>query len=277
MDKAFSSIDLVGQCLLDEQRTDAFKRAIYRAIKPKMQVIDSGTGSGILAIFAAQAGAARVFAIELDPYVASIARKNFSVNDQKNIELIEADARTTKIPSEGPASVVLMEMLTTGMIDEFQVAAIANFKKVGCISEKTVFIPRAQQSFLSIGCGNFEFKGVTMPMPLHVWDIHVKEPRFVSLAGREIYDNYTFSQDGRTTVDTIVQFHALKTGILNAILIESKSILDDKESLEETPALNGKVMMPIPEINVAAGDTIKVRIQYTYGMGFENLKTEIVQ
>ncbi len=277
MDKAFSSIDLVGQCLLDKQRTTAFRKAIYKTVKPGMRVIDSGTGSGILAIFAAQAGSTEVLAIELDPYVASIARANFARNGLKNIKLIEDDARTMRIESGKAIDVILMEMLTTGMIDEFQVAAITNFKKSGNVSEKTIFIPQAQQSFITIGNGNFEFNGATMLMPLHIWDIHAKEPRFNRLAERKMYDNYVFGKDERTMIDSTIEFKALAPGTLNAILIESESILDNEQLLGETPALNGKVMIPIPDTKIITGETIRMRIRYAYGAGFESLKADIVQ
>ena len=70
VDHAFSSVDAVAQCLLDRKRTEAFRKAITRAVKPGDLVLDAGTGSGILAMFAAQAGAERVIALERDPYLA---------------------------------------------------------------------------------------------------------------------------------------------------------------------------------------------------------------
>jgi len=49
--------------------------------KPDMQVIDVGTGSGILAIGAALCGAKEVLAIDIDPSAVQVARQNVSHHD----------------------------------------------------------------------------------------------------------------------------------------------------------------------------------------------------
>ncbi len=43
---AFSSIDVVAQCLVDQPRTNLFKEAIERVVLPEHTVLDMGTGSG---------------------------------------------------------------------------------------------------------------------------------------------------------------------------------------------------------------------------------------
>ena len=48
-DKAFSSVDFVGQCLVDEERTLSFQKAINKVVKKNHIVLDIGTGSGIQA------------------------------------------------------------------------------------------------------------------------------------------------------------------------------------------------------------------------------------
>jgi predicted RNA methylase len=272
MDKAFSSIDLVGQCLLDKERTLKFKEAIERVIGNGSVAVDVGTGSGIMAIFAAKAGAAKVFAIEFDEYVSSVARSNFENNGLAGIELITADARSTKLPMHSPADVLIMEMLTTGMIDEFQVPALKNLQNNGHLTEQTIIIPQRQQSFISLGVADFNFEGAYMAMPLHVWDIHAPRPRFRALTPRLTYDDYNFHNLERETVSFSEIIEINSAGSINSVLLESRTILDEHTSLDETPALNGKVIIPIKEIEVAANSKVKVELSYPYGGGFEKLK-----
>lgn len=62
--------------------------AMEELLKPGMDVIDVGTGSGILAITAKKLGAHRVLAIDIDDIAVKIARENAILN-RVNIEIIK--------------------------------------------------------------------------------------------------------------------------------------------------------------------------------------------
>ena len=51
--------------------------ALEGLVRPGMEVLDLGTGSGILAIAAARLGAASILALDVDPTAVKAARKNF--------------------------------------------------------------------------------------------------------------------------------------------------------------------------------------------------------
>lgn len=95
--------------LLDETRMDAFRRAIRETVRPGDVVVDLGTGTGVLALWAAEAGASRVFAIEPAPIVG-IARRLARDNPRGDrITFLQADARDVELPE--PADVLISECM----------------------------------------------------------------------------------------------------------------------------------------------------------------------
>jgi predicted RNA methylase len=49
----------------DRPRIDAFRRAVREVVRPGASVVDLGSGTGILGLLACEAGAARVYSIEM--------------------------------------------------------------------------------------------------------------------------------------------------------------------------------------------------------------------
>lgn len=56
-----------------------------------LNVIDMGTGTGILSILAAMRGAAQIVAVEIDPFAAVNARENVVLNNHPEIDIIDGD------------------------------------------------------------------------------------------------------------------------------------------------------------------------------------------
>jgi type I protein arginine methyltransferase len=62
--KRYGDLELHRRMISDRWRTDAFKRAIDEVVRKSDVVLDLGTGTGVLAMLAAKAGAKRVYAID---------------------------------------------------------------------------------------------------------------------------------------------------------------------------------------------------------------------
>src|SRR5579872_4341174 len=62
--------------LNDRLRMKAYQSAIQRAVRPGMVVVDVGTGTGILAKWALEAGAARAYGIEVNARILARAERS---------------------------------------------------------------------------------------------------------------------------------------------------------------------------------------------------------
>ena len=82
--------------LNDRVRNEAYRAALSAAIKPGAVVLDVGAGTGILSFFAAQCGAARVYAVERTA-IARIARRLAQRNGfADRISVIAATSRMSR-------------------------------------------------------------------------------------------------------------------------------------------------------------------------------------
>jgi predicted RNA methylase len=106
--------------LRDRVRNEAYQRAIQQVVKPGDVVLDIGAGTGILSIFAAQAGARRVFAVERTG-VASVARAMIARNGfTEQIDVLEQDVEDVVLPEK--VDVIVSEWMGGFGVDENMLA-----------------------------------------------------------------------------------------------------------------------------------------------------------
>lgn len=271
IDQTFSSNDLVIQCLADEKRTRIFRQAIEKAVKPGDTVLDVGTGSGILALFAARAGAKRVIAVEYDPYVTDLARQNIEENDfGKAVELIVEDARNLRLANHAAFDVVLMEMLTTGMVDECQIEAINNLHARGYVKDSTIFIPEVQETYLSLTQMNFEVEGLNMRTVRHLWE-PFPDGGIQEMTSRKLLSAVPFNRQNDTNFSWARKFLTTKRGTINSVCITSTSLLGNGLSIADTLSLNAPVVVPLAEdLLVGERAIVECKIRYQFGGGYRN-------
>jgi type III protein arginine methyltransferase len=105
----------------DERRNEAYERAIDKAVKPGMTVLDIGTGSGLLAMMAARAGAARVLTCEVEPRLAESARQIIKLNGYSDrITVLTSHSRSLDAHRDlaGGADLLVTEIFGNPIIQE---------------------------------------------------------------------------------------------------------------------------------------------------------------
>ena len=103
---SYRDVGVHRMMLLDVVRTEAYQRALSRAVTPGSQVLDFGCGTGVLSIFASRAGAEKVYAVDESIFIQkalAIAKQNeieniaFYFNNHLDLEL---DTRVDILVSE---------------------------------------------------------------------------------------------------------------------------------------------------------------------------------
>lgn len=100
----------------DSARTEAFRSAIFAVVKPGDVVLDVGAGSGILGMFAAQAGAKTVYSAEPTEVANLAAHLVWRNGLSGTVHVIQADAESLMLPE--PVDVIVSEWLGTIGVDE---------------------------------------------------------------------------------------------------------------------------------------------------------------
>jgi PRMT5 oligomerisation domain/Ribosomal protein L11 methyltransferase (PrmA) len=94
----FMDLQVHAKMLADHHRMQAYRDALYEVVQKNDVVVDLGTGTGVLAAFACQAGAARVYAVERLPIVevarATVAAGGFA----DRVVFYEQDFATVDLP-----------------------------------------------------------------------------------------------------------------------------------------------------------------------------------
>ncbi|MGB1253183.1 MAG: 50S ribosomal protein L11 methyltransferase [Candidatus Promineifilaceae bacterium] len=115
--KGFGNPSIHIAMLNDRARTALYLQAIAESVRAGDVVVDLGTGSGILAMAAARAGAAQVYAIEANSAMADVAQANFDRNGLSGrITLCRGWSTQVELPQK--ADILISEIIGNNPLDE---------------------------------------------------------------------------------------------------------------------------------------------------------------
>ena len=135
--------------LADDLRNDAYQQAIEQAVTEGSTVLDIGTGSGLLAMMAARAGAKKVVACEMHPRLAGTAQEIIAANGlSTKIKVINKKSTALDLGTDLPekANVLVSEILDAGVIGEGVLPTVRHAVK-NLLTEDAVIIPAKVKIF----------------------------------------------------------------------------------------------------------------------------------
>lgn len=105
----FMDLQVHAHLLADHERMQSYRDALHEVVQKDDVVVDLGTGTGVLAVFACQAGAARVYAVERLPII-EVARATITASGfADRVVFCEQDFATIDLPER--AHVLFSETL----------------------------------------------------------------------------------------------------------------------------------------------------------------------
>ena len=131
--------------LNDDKRNEAYHQAISRIAGQVDHVLEIGTGSGLLAMMAARAGAKRVTTCEMSQPLAAVARKVIARNGlTEKIQVVSKKSTQLKIGKDllEPADLLIAEVYDNGLLGEHFLPALLHAKR-NLLKPDAVVIPAA--------------------------------------------------------------------------------------------------------------------------------------
>jgi SAM-dependent methyltransferase len=279
INEVWSNTDFPYMCLKDEGRTLAFRDAIRAVVRPGDVVVDVGAGTGILSFFAADAGAAAVYAVEVDPVSALALRRSVELNPglAGNVIVVEGDAATVELPLG--VDVVVAEIIETGLLDEMQVPVLNALRRRGVIADHTRLVPARYDTTLELVSAEHRYYGFAIAAPKHEWPFYasgagwhqtpvaaasdaitVSRVDFSDLVGEDVAGEATVAVDPAAEV--------------NAVRLAGRIGLTHDRVLGPSHAVNGDKIIPIAAFSGVARATLRWRYRMGAGLGALELECE---
>lgn len=268
----FAMTDHVFDCMIDTERTEAFARAIAATVRRGDVVVDMGTGSGVLAMLAARAGAKKVYAVELDPNNIATLERVFRANDlSERIVLVGGDVRTVELPEK--VDVIIGEMIATALIEELQVPAMNHMLRYAKPDARVLL--SSYRTFADLVDNPANYYGFEFPLVRYEYP-DLRRLRSRALTDKQLILDADFTRPVTATrVDSRLSLTAQRRGRVNGLRLSSETTFWDGSTLGATYAYSYPIILPVDPIEVAKGDVLEAQVGYTICGGMGTLRWEV--
>ena len=257
--------------LSHRSRLSKFQRALQKVVQPESRVVDIGTGTGILALIAARAGAKSVTAVEVNGKSLNYARKAAQINGlSQRVSFVESHFEDY-VPEE-QADIVICEMLSSMLLIEQQVPACAHaarriLKPGGIIlpvSASVYAVPVECQSLWE-RFNLFDLEFPKVPQTLGKGDAK-------DLSDAALVTKFDFSiPDIPAEVNEMLEFVIVEEGRLHGLVGFFKAHLYEDITLGMNDGWR-ELFLPLDEpIEVSKGTRVSVQLRFKPGE-FDSLK-----
>ncbi len=256
----------LAQHTFDATRIAVLQQAIVKAVNPGDIVADLGSGQGFLALFAAKAGAKKVYCVEIEEshakYIKWLAELN-GVADK--LVVLNEDAKSYELPE--PVDVLICELVSAGFYYEPQIQVMNH--NLNKLKPGGRVVPEAMENSVQLIHADDNLYGVHLP-PVTRWTGLEGDQTLTEAA---LYHKVDFYTHNDTHVSATVELTATVDGTANAI-----RVLPDiwtRQSKPNEPGIHQNTASPSwgnPQIvwlkqplALEKGQTYTLTIDYTAG------------
>jgi predicted RNA methylase len=258
----------------DVRRVSPFREAIQQACKGKV-VVESGTGTSIMSLIAAGAGASMVYAIELDPVIAAVARVNIEKSGFRNIKLLEKSTLdVTRDDLDGrSAEVLIAENLSTWQATEPQLQ-VMNHMVSALAGPGVVCIPQVAENRVELCWSPYIFEKVIELRTLYFQFSGIPAPELFSEP--ELFSKFAMNAVNPVSYDKTIRVRPTRSGSINGVRLTSPLVVGDGIAFESSDSLMPPVVVPLAQdVTVTAGVPIALRISYTTNTSWDQFRCEV--
>jgi predicted RNA methylase len=211
--KVFTSYDIQA-CLYDEDRVGYFRKAIFDTVRRDDIVVDAGSGTGLLGMFAAQAGAAKVYCVEINEDYINVIQENAKRNElQDVIVAIHDDATTCDLPGGVNVDVIVSEVISAGFFYEPQLQILNNLTRF--LTDDGLTVPIAMKNYVELIHAQEDLYGLNFSYDTRYRTLNGD----VALTNRVQYLDTTFGQQTSPSIEGMARLRACSSEAANAVRI----------------------------------------------------------
>jgi type II protein arginine methyltransferase len=267
----------------DAARNRAYDQAIRRAVGPDSHVLEIGTGSGLLAMMAARAGARRVTTCEKVEAIAETAAEIIRLNGYgERVRVIAKASTELVLGADMPerADLLISEILSDRLLGERVLQSTADARR-RLLKPGGQLIPRAIAAVVRLVGGPFFAEAASVGRvagfdltpfnrfaPSNI-SISMESGAFESLGDDVEVFRFDLTREDHRPAERQLTLTAQRAGCAVGLLQWLRLELDDEASFENAPSETvapsawRQVLYPFPApIDLAAGEQLSVRAMH---------------
>jgi protein arginine N-methyltransferase 1 len=271
------SIAGYGHMIADSVRTKAYAAALQRCVRPGSVVLDIGTGTGLLAMLACQAGARRVYAVEPDDAIL-LAREIAADNGfAERIEFVHGVSSRIALPER--VDVIVSDLRGALPLFQHHLPSIIDARRRFLAPHGTLIplrdllcaaVVEAPDIYGSyVGPWNGNGSGLRMQaghrLATNTWGKASFRPEQL-LTEPRVWSTLDYATVEAHDVSAVHTWNVLRPGSGHGLSVWFESVLTEGVGFSNAPGaprlVYGSAFFPWSRpVDLAPGDTVSVRLQ----------------